>query len=224
MSSAVGQGDRDGWLQRHRFSTLFATLAVLYIVAPQLQEVGSARFVTLLSVLALGGAVVAISHRPEVVRRFFFASIPVFALLVWRAVSPQTDGVELVCSSLLAAFFLFSAVAILRYVLVVQHVDVETILGALCVYLLVALVFSHVFALIYHLNPDAFRFAAERDGEAPWLYYSMVTLTTLGYGDIAPMSAAARMLSVLEAAMGQLYLAVLVARVVGLHVGSAQRD
>ena len=60
------------------------------------------------------------------------------------------------------------------------------------------------------------RFGAERSITA--LYYSFVTLTTLGYGDITPVSASARMLSVVEAIIGQLYIAVLVARMVGLNI------
>jgi len=50
------------------------------------------------------------------------------------------------------------------------------------------------------------------------LYYSFVTMTTLGYGDIVPRSSSARMFAAIEALMGQLYLAVLVARLVGLHI------
>ena len=54
-------------------------------------------------------------------------------------------------------------------------------------------------------------------------YYSLVTMTTLGYGDIVPVTPAARSLTTLEAVVGQLYLAVLVARLVGLHVADSIR-
>ena len=56
------------------------------------------------------------------------------------------------------------------------------------------------------------------------IYYSFVTLTTLGYGDIVPTSAIARMFSAIEAVTGQLYLAVLVAQLVGLHISQSTRD
>ncbi len=56
------------------------------------------------------------------------------------------------------------------------------------------------------------------------VYFSFVTLTTLGYGDIVPTSATARMLAAAEAVTGQLYLAVLVARLVGLHISQSPRD
>ena len=56
------------------------------------------------------------------------------------------------------------------------------------------------------------------------LYYSFITLTTLGYGDVVPVSAAARMFAAIEAVMGQLYLAVLVARLVGLHISHATME
>ena len=79
------------------------------------------------------------------------------------------------------------------------------------------------------LDPGSFAFAFAGDTET-WrlqfgggnsgyaLYYSFVTLTTLGYGDIAPVTMPARMLASLEAMTGQVYLAILVARLVGLHI------
>ena len=56
------------------------------------------------------------------------------------------------------------------------------------------------------------------------LYYSFVTLTTLGYGDISPASSMARMLAAIEAVVGQVYLTVLVARLVGLHIAQATNE
>jgi hypothetical protein len=57
-----------------------------------------------------------------------------------------------------------------------------------------------------------------------FVYYSFVTQTTLGYGDITPITAPARSLSLLEAVIGQLYVAVLIARLVGIHIAQSSRE
>jgi hypothetical protein len=56
-----------------------------------------------------------------------------------------------------------------------------------------------------------------------FIYYSFVTMSTLGYGDITPISNPARSLSLLEAVVGQLYIAILIAKLVGMHIAQAQR-
>ncbi len=110
-----------------------------------------------------------------------------------------------------------------------RDVTADTVFGGICGYLLIGLVWSSIFSIIEHLTPGAFVI----DGVAvsglseptpgrrtfPQLtYFSFVTLTTLGYGDVAPITPQARTLSWLEAGAGQIYLAVLVARLVGLHI------
>jgi len=98
--------------------------------------------------------------------------------------------------------------------------------GALSVYLLLGYFWSIVFTILETLQPGSFNLAlggAEAAGSRAeifkqLLYYSYITLSTLGYGDITPLSAGARSLAALEALTGQIYLAVLVARLVGLQI------
>jgi len=107
--------------------------------------------------------------------------------------------------------------------------DFDAIAASLCGYLLIGVVFAVVFSLVMELDGTAISMARlEQSSEtaihfgdqhtATALYFSFVTLTTLGYGDITPVSMLARMLTTLEALIGQLYLVVLVARLVGLHI------
>ena len=79
--------------------------------------------------------------------------------------------------------------------------------------------------MVDFLVPGPFRTAQEgTQTSAPMIYFSFVTLTTLGYGDIVPLSPAARALAMVEALLGQLYLTVLVARLVGLHITHSQQE
>jgi hypothetical protein len=124
-------------------------------------------------------------------------------------------------------FFSLTAVVILARVMKDRKVTTDTILGSMCGYLLLGIVWTMLFALVELLEPGSFlsggRPLVDMQGDlakqhvfANFIYYSFVTLTTLGYGDITPASPPARALSSLEAVTGQLYIAVLIARLVGL--------
>jgi hypothetical protein len=118
----------------------------------------------------------------------------------------------------------FFAVSILGYVLRSGRVTTDKIFAAVCVYLLIGFAWTFAYALLEEIAPGSFAAVPEmgRNDHVARVqrlrYFSFVTLTTVGYGDILPRSPAARTMAVLEAVMGQIYLAVLVARLVGLHI------
>ena len=121
-------------------------------------------------------------------------------------------------------FMLFNIAIIFHMIFTSRAITLNIISASLCVYLLLAVVWSQGYSLLEVIEPGSFSFQVETDQEfilgssvAPF-YFSLVTMTTLGYGDIVPVSQAARMLAAVEAFIGQLYIAVLVARLVGLHV------
>lgn len=98
----------------------------------------------------------------------------------------------------------------------VSHLRIQ---GAIAVYLLFGVLWAHAYHIVAILQPGSFRGPIdELTNLSGWAYYSYVTLTTVGYGDITPMSQVARTLSVGEALSGQLYLAVLIARLVAMEV------
>jgi len=98
----------------------------------------------------------------------------------------------------------------------VSHLRIQ---GAIAVYLLFGVLWAHAYHIASLLNAGSFRGPAEElSNVGGWVYYSFVTLTTVGYGDITPVSQVARTLSVGEALTGQLYLAVLIARLVAMEI------
>jgi hypothetical protein len=168
----------------------------------------------------------------------FFAAIALDILLVrtWDVADPA-QRLALSVGTLLAttAFLSFVVAVILRDVLLSEPVTWNTVCGALCVYLLVGAVCAQLYVLIYLGDPGAFGGAVPAvatlaspqvlDRFTPaFLYYSFVILATLGLGDITPVSAFARTLTWLEAVFGQIYLAVLVARVVTLYKPAGQGE
>ena len=97
----------------------------------------------------------------------------------------------------------------------VTHLRIQ---GAIAVYLLFGVFYAHAYHIAATLVPGSFAGATELTSGSGWAYYSFVTLTTVGYGDITPVSQVARSLSVAEALSGQLYLAVLIARLVAMEI------
>jgi hypothetical protein len=112
-----------------------------------------------------------------------------------------------------------------NFALKAKRVDAEHLYAALSVYLLLGLMFSAVYLTLELLAPGALSRAATPLSTEDAVYFSFVTLATLGYGDIVPVTAVARGIAIIEAIVGQFYIAVMVARMVTLYsVGAADRD
>jgi hypothetical protein len=125
-----------------------------------------------------------------------------------------------------AAFVDFVVVKIVLYVLRQTTVTSNTIFAALSVYLLFGLSWGMIYAIIEQLSPGSFAFPATElsaDLLRELVYFSLVTLTTVGYGDTTPVTPLAQGFSNLEAVLGQIYLAVLVARLVGIQVAQSAK-
>ncbi len=102
------------------------------------------------------------------------------------------------------------------------EITIEIIKAAMSAYFLIGLMWSFVYLAIEVLRPGSFQVASGTPlNHDQFIYFSFVTLTTVGYGDVTPISNGARSLAILEAVMGQFYLAVTVARLVSIHL--AQR-
>jgi hypothetical protein len=126
------------------------------------------------------------------------------------------------------AFLVLTAAAILREVLATNRVTNDTISGAVCGYLLMGVVFAFLYGIIALLYPGSFIVAGKTIQPEPstfdyhheiinLIYYSFVTLATVGYGDITPASPPARALAMIEAGAGQFYVAILIARLVSIR-------
>lgn len=147
--------------------------------------------------------------------------LPAFVAL-WSKEFVASPALISVGDVLMVLFFAYMTVIILSHLFRQQEVTADMIMGAVCVYFFLGLMWGFVFSLLEGLQPGSFRFGAGQAGHVGnFTYYSLVTQTTLGYGDITPATAPARSLSVLEAIIGQLYLAVLIARLVGIHISQS---
>lgn len=123
-------------------------------------------------------------------------------------------------------FMILVALTILIDLFRGRKVSGDTLAGAVCVYLLLAVIWGNIFLLIEAMVPGSFSFT---QGQArmdlwlsqeffPFFYFSLVTITTVGYGDMSPVTTEAQTFATLEAIIGQVYLTILVARLVGMYL------
>jgi voltage-gated potassium channel len=142
------------------------------------------------------------------------------------SVTREDDTLHMYSLIAMFAFLLLASYSAMRQVAVGNDISPNRIIGAICIYLLLGVMWSIAYSMIEYLQPGSFRGLTEAVSAAwnrDWIYYSFVTLTTLGYGDITPVTQTARSVSLVEAIVGQFYIAVLVAGLVSAYI-SARRD
>lgn len=149
-------------------------------------------------------------------QKVVIASMAVVAVVLslLGAVVVSRDNSGALSAGILVVLFLMLMLIVLRHVFRAPVVDVNVIFGALCVYVLLGLMFANLYLVIQQITDTDF-FTQGRGTQAELLYFSFVTETTLGYGDFTAQSDVGRALAVMEALMGQILLVTLVARFVG---------
>jgi hypothetical protein len=226
----------ESFLGRHRFVVLFGTLLAFYTVVPILHHLRDVLHPVVVplgeAVLLVGlltGAVLSVARSRTTTVVIALLGLPVMTLWVAELVG-GIDALKVAAFLLGVAFFGFTIWIILAFTFATRRVTFNTVCASLCVYLLIALVWALLYSVVDVVNPDSFTWTVSNRSSPAFrlgkndtavLYFSLATLTTLGYGDIVPTSALSRMLATLEAVIGQLYLAVLVARLVGLHISQS---
>ncbi len=206
--------------QTGRFGALLAAMLLNFVLAPVLaaSPVGLAGPKALAFLVLLAGLFVVRAHR---------WAIALFGLAVGgqivAAISP-TPWAGAAAGIFALAFLVYVLALVIVRVLSQREVTYDTIAGAACGYVLLGLVWGELFILVDMLSPGGFDVPASflsgpEGGIRPALmYFSLATLTTVGYGDIHPNWPAIGALAITEAIVGQLYLAITVARLVGLHL------
>ncbi len=125
----------------------------------------------------------------------------------------------------LSLFFLVSSISVaLVSVFSSRDITVNQLVGASCIYLLLGSIWAILYSNVYFISNDAFQGIPERETQlhfSEFVYYSFVTLSTLGFGDITPVSPFAKTLSFMQAVTGQLYLTIMVAGLVGKAINSS---
>jgi len=211
--SAFRQSSAWQTYHRLRYAILFYTLLLTLFMIPLAATFG---FSALL-IRLLGGACLLAAVMPNATRRTRRAVLAAVLLLILAQQVPDHAGfalVPLLVHGLAALTGLAAAAGALRFTVKERTVSPETIYAALSTYLLAGLFFGQIYWLIESAHPGSIT-GPDPVTEVTTVYYSFITLATLGYGDYIPRLDLVRGLATFEVIGGQLFLAVLVARLIG---------
>jgi len=202
-----------------RFSAvLVADVLLIFVVLPLFPHRDAPRFIPSLLELAIADSTILLLSDRRSIR---LGALTILAVAALSFALPHKAS-HLTTSAFGAACSLLITVVVGRSVFKRGVVDAHHIAGAIALYLNVGLSFAAIFAFISEFSPGAFSgLSSDYTGSvAEMMHFSLTTLTTVGYGDILPVSPIARSAADLEAVIGQIFPATLLARLVGLTVSS----
>jgi hypothetical protein len=198
-----------------------SALAILLVAMPFLNETPNGMLMEggLLTIVLLSGVAAVGGKRSS----FIVAVLLVIPALAFRWVHhfwPALLPIEVPMAA--AMMFLgYIAFQLLWFILHTPRVTGEVLCSAAATYLVLAMLWAYGYAIVSHINPAAFAFngspAQQSMSRFQALYFSFCTITTVGYGDIAPVSDLARMLSIAESTAGMFFATILIARLVALY-------
>lgn len=227
MTSASSSKNPAAPLRRiglHRYSTaeFLITLLLLLIGIPFVEQFDQDKHIeTILMTLVLVSGVLAVGGRRRTLVLAVVLMLPALAGKWINHFWPQLAPTEMVYASGLI-FLVFLIWQFLHFIMRTPRVNSEVMCAGVSIYLLLGLMWMFAYLLVAGAAPGAFAFTTgPATGQslhgANAFYYSFITLCTVGYGDIVPVSNVARMLAAMEAITGTLYVAVLISRLVALY-------
>lgn len=223
------------WIRRQKFRALLIALIVVVIVYPVVEDFTTTRllFDALRTVFLVVALFVIFDAKRQRALALIVGVPALLAAWTYAFVNdPPPIQVEVVFHILAAIFFSITVYTILRTVYSDPDVELDSVFGAFCSYLLVGVIFGHLYCVLEILTPRSFRvedphvaelFQRDR-GHSILTYFSLMTITTVGYGDITPATASTRALATIEAVVGQFTIAVLVAELIGKRVSQSMAN
>jgi hypothetical protein len=218
LTAATGQDSR-----KTKFLLLLISLLALMVLEPFIYEyTGIKSLLAIFLSVILFTSIYAVSGKKSTL---FIAILLAIPKLVTTWVLGYTSHPLLnFFDSILGIIFIgYIIVLILKYIFRQEDITLETIYGAIVVYILIGLMWVFLYKMVEVIHPNSFSLASvlAADSKKNLYYFSFVTLTTLGYGDVTPVSFPAKSIAMLEAIVGQMYIAVLIARLVGIHIAQS---
>jgi len=211
-------------IRKSKFFWLLLALLAFFLITPFIidSEIDLYVFSLLFSIILCVSVYVSTHRRWVFILSIFLAVLVFVGIWVNSFVLDDPTFLEIEYG-LIILFFSLVTIVILRSVIRDRVISFNTLCGAICGYLMIGFVWSFFYSLIYTVYPAAFTLPEAKmmlfdSNFQRFVYYSYVTLTTLGYGDIAPLMNIAKTFAWLEAIVGQVYLTVWIAQLVGLHI------
>jgi voltage-gated potassium channel len=223
------------WFSELRYSLLLLAMVIVFVLHPVLKGfvLGNILFDLLFTLVFLATFLILFNQKGRRIAALLLA--PPTVIANWTGyVLPGLPQLPLSLSfHLFAALFLgFAVYTILQNVHESRTITTDSLAGAFGGYLLIGVVFSHLYSAVdlvipgsFHVSPELLTQLQDREQRRMLLnYFSFITLTTVGYGDVTPATQAARSLACLEAVVGQFYIAVVMAELIGLKVSQPRGE
>ncbi len=225
--------------RRHQFTMLLVVLLLNILLLPAFMSLSSEHFPNiglivasaLFTLLMLTAIVVTSTNRLIIILAISLI-LPDLILLWARHELLENEWRFILRNSLDVAILSLVTISILKYIFSAKIVSFDYINAALCVYLILGILWVSLYSIAESIQPGSFHLpddglvdfigqSADADTFVRRIYFSFVTLLTLGYGDMVPINSIARLLAIMEALIGQIFLVVLVARLVGIQVSQS---
>jgi hypothetical protein len=217
--------NKPGWFHVNRFSFLLVSIVLFLIVRPFVEDFVRISFLIeiFISAILLSGIYAVSEDRISLV--FAIGTGLPTLFINWAFQIYKIPALLLMHHICAALFFATATIIIIRHLVNQKVVTVDLIWGAVCGYFLIGLMWSAIFSLLETFHPGSFKLGNEVVPDIDsFIYFSFVTLATLGYGDIVPLTEKAQSLVIIETVMGQMYLAVNIAALVAIRISQSKRD
>ena len=224
MIGAIADAARHA--REHRSFLLMAALIATLAIGPWLEEVGARAVVYGLAIAAFASAIHAVGGRGHAAAVVVLGTVTFALVIAARATGSHAWGSLALISFVASGLLLI--VRVFRYVVTPGAITLDKIYAAISVYLVAGFTWGGIFALVEWLRPGSFQWSQllAHDPKTllqSFVYLSFVTLASLGYGDITPVTPEARSLALLEVMFGTFYVVVVIARVVSSFDADSHR-
>ncbi len=215
--------NQPGWFRINRFSFLLISIVLFMILRPFVEDLGRISFVMEIFVTAiLLSGIYAVSEDRVTLIFALLTGLP--ALFTnWSFQLLKTPSLLLIHHICAGLFCAAAPIIIVRHLITQKVVTVDLIWGAVCGYFLIGFMWGDIYSLLETIHPGSFNLGEQGVSDIDNLiYFSFVTLATLGYGDIVPLTKQAASLAIIETIMGQMYLAVNIAALVAIRISQSR--
>ena len=214
--------NKPGWFHVNRFSFLLVSIVLFMILRPFVEDLVRLSFLMEIFVTAilLSGIYAVSEDRVTLIFALLTGLPALFTNWSFQLLKPPSLLlIHHICAGL---FFAVATIIIIRHLVNQKEITVDLIWGAVCGYFLLGFMWGDIFSLLETLQPGSFNLGEGVPDIDSLIYFSFVTLATLGYGDIVTLTKQAQSLAIIETIMGQMYLAVNIAALVAIRISQSR--
>lgn len=211
-------------IARYRFLALFIILIAFCFFKAAYVQLGWFERTNVVFAILIASSLLIIGHRSTSL--LFLIVILVVSELILSILHHyfgMTMISEPILLSIIIIFFIVMTSFCLYFTLQDQTISVTTLFGSLSVYLFIGLVFAYVYLFIELVSPGSFS-GLQLENESQVIYFSFITLTTVGYGEIVPLKPIAQTVTWMEAFTGQTFLAIIIGQLIGRYVADHLKE